>query len=126
MTAYPLIVGQPGTLAQSIRDEWNRLIGVQLSTPPTNYGLTLTSSWRNPERNELVNGAHNSQHQFGGAVDLVITNMPSVSSSTGLTNAQLWCLLEEAGDNFGTSIAENLSVQVPCTNTNVTHVHTEI
>lgn len=52
----------------------DRLVALEiagtLSEKITSYGLAVTSSWRNPERNERVNGVRNSNHQFGRALDL--------------------------------------------------------
>ena len=41
-----------------------------LSDKITSYGLAVSSSWRNPERNERVNGVRTSNHQFGRALDI--------------------------------------------------------
>ncbi|MDT8398519.1 MAG: hypothetical protein RQ899_07890 [Pseudomonadales bacterium] len=125
VTAYPLIIEQPGFLAQSVRDEWNQLIGQAMGTAQTDFGLILSSAWRNPERNEFFNGVLNSSHQYGGAVDLVISDISSVSSTTGISNSNLWCLLEQAGDNIATGVPEILSQQVLCGNPFITHVHVQ-
>ncbi|MCI0540563.1 MAG: hypothetical protein L0Z50_35635 [Verrucomicrobiales bacterium] len=87
----------------------------------TNFGLILTSAWRNPERNEAFSGVLNSRHQYGNATDLRVGSVP------GKTPTQLWCILQTAADMVpGTNgFAENLIVQVPCTNSVVTHVHVE-
>ena len=124
-TAYPIIVGTPGNIAQSTRNQWNSLIGQQIGSGQTNYGLTISSAWRNPERNEAVGGVVNSNHQTGNAVDLVIPNISSVATATGLTQTQLWCLLESAGDAVGTGIPESGATQVACTSPTITHVHVQ-
>ena len=125
-TAYDFVIGQPGTLAQSVRNEWNSLIADEIGEPsPTKFGLILSSGWRNPERNEIVGGKWTSSHQYGGAVDLRISSLSSVISSTGLSRSELWCLLEEAGDNVGTGIPEQGATQVSCNNVLITHVHVQ-
>lgn len=121
-----IVVGQPGTLAQSVRSEWNSLIAAEIGEPsPTNFGLLLSSGWRNPERNEFFGGAPNSRHQYGGAVDLTIASLDSVVSSTDLSRSELWCLLEEAGDNVGTGIPERAYTQVPCIDPLITHANVQ-
>src|SRR5262249_50250561 len=141
-TAYsPLLLGNPGPLAEAVRAQYNSLInddvqaiavgtanlnpnavvvspgatidtvGALLDTPrcngapnpatcddvvvgntitagpngiaetravnqTTNFGLTLSSGWRNPQRNEAVGGVLNSRHQFGNAIDLVLGPLP--------------------------------------------------
>lgn len=92
----------------------------------TNYGLTISSPWRHPERNERVSGHINSKHQLGSAIDMVVGTVP------GKTRAQLFCILESAADSieghFG--LAEHNSTQVACNDvgaaTRVTHVHTQV
>lgn len=42
-----------------------------LSDRITSFSLKVNSSWRNPERNEKVDGVRKSNHQFGRALDLV-------------------------------------------------------
>ena len=124
VTAYPLILGQPGFLARRVRDEWNSLIGQELGQPPTDHGLYLTSSWRNPERNEFFKGSTGSRHLRGNAVDLVISNK-DLPVLTGITRSRLWCLLEEAGDNVASGVPEKDDVQVLCTDSMISHVHVE-
>ena len=50
----------------------NGIAETQAENRVTDVGLFLNSAWRNPERNEAVNGVLNSRHQFGNAVDLDI------------------------------------------------------
>lgn len=40
----------------------------------SNYDLTITSTYRTPQRNESVGGAKNSAHLYGIAYDFVIKN----------------------------------------------------
>jgi len=186
-TAYSVILGDPGPLAESVRSAYNDLlhddiqvipvgtsnlssttiivtpgaqidtIGKLLDTQPcngapttgscddrvvdgnivagpngiaetravnqaTNNGLSISSGWRNPERNEAVRGALNSRHQFGNAIDLIVSTVP------GKTSAQLYCILQTAAKSIvGTSnaFAENgASVRV-CNSVDVDHVHVQ-
>ena len=182
-TAYTIVRGTPGTVAQTVRDVFNtkihddiqlrpfgstgnppstpivgpganvQIIGAILTTPPcyqgppgcddvrfgdlilagpngiaetrarfqvTSVPIRINSGWRNPERNEAVNGVLNSNHQMGNAVDLDI-----LSSAEGLTVSQLFCVLQTAADDAGyNGFAENFSTQVSCDAT-VTHVHVQ-
>ena len=86
----------------------------------TNVGLRLNSAWRNPERNEAVGGVLNSRHQFGNAVDLDITG-----PAEGLTTAQLFCILQTAGDAVADGFAEHFGAQRVCNLADVTHVHVQ-
>jgi hypothetical protein len=88
-TSYSLIWGKPGELAELVRAEYNKLLN-----QTTDFGLTIGSSWRNPERNEAVGGALLSRHQFGNAVDLSVGTVP------GKTRQQLYCILETAAQNI--------------------------
>ena len=70
----------------------------------------VTSGWRNPERNERVNGALNSNHQHGAAVDLVpgeeLTNdaYPRIYLAAALGEPDApstWCELTASAYNAG-------------------------
>lgn len=100
----------------------NGIAETQALNQVTNFGLIITSAWRNPERNEKVGGVKNSRHQFGNAVDLVIQ-----TAGTGKTSAQLFCILQTAADSIpGTNgFAEHYASQRPCTAADVTHVHSQ-
>ncbi len=183
-SSYTIVRGDPGGLAQNVRDEYNRLInddvqvipvgmgglpptdvvvnpgatialvGALLDTAPcnnapnppdcddmvmgrtiiagpngiseteavnrtTNFGLRLSSGWRNPERNEAVGGIPNSRHQRGGAVDLQISG-----SVPGKTGAELYCILLTAGNRVGSNaLSERGPTPEPCDSNDVTHVH---
>jgi sugar lactone lactonase YvrE len=86
----------------------------------TNVGLTINSTWRNPQRNEAVGGVLNSRHQYGNAIDL--NNLPAFGP---FTEAQMNCLLETAGNRNGNGIAERNSTQITCTDSTITHVHVQ-
>ncbi len=91
----------------------------------TNYGLTVSSPWRNPERNERVSGHINSKHQLGSAIDFVVGTVP------GKTRSQLFCILETAGDKIPgyKAVPEKNSSQRDCNATGangVTHIHTQV
>ena len=85
----------------------------------TDYGLLITSAWRNPERNEAVGGVQNSRHQFSDAVDLVFLPAP------GKTREQLFCILQQAGINAkGSAFTEHYGERrYDCREADVTHVH---
>ena len=90
----------------------------------TDYGLNLTSAWRNPERNEAVGGVKNSRHQYGDGVDLVpVNNVPEK------TLIQLNCILETAAQNVvgntGDAFAEERATQRDCDDSRITHIHAE-
>lgn len=88
----------------------------------TNVPLRINSAWRNPERNEAVNGVLTSRHQYGNALDLSIP-----ATAEGKTMAQLYCILQTAADAVpgANGFAEHKSSQRPCTATDVTHVHVQ-
>jgi transglutaminase-like putative cysteine protease len=85
----------------------------------TDYGLLISSAWRNPERNEAVGGVQNSRHQFSDAVDLVFLPVP------GKTGEQLFCILQQAGINAkGSAFTEHYGERrYDCRESDVTHVH---
>ena len=61
-----------------------------------------------------------SRHQFGNAVDLDITG-----PAEGLTTAQLFCILQTAGDAVADGFAEHFGAQRVCNLADVTHVHVQ-
>ena len=97
VTAYDMVVGDAGNLAERVRTNYNIILQglLNLQTVP-NRGLVLTSGWRNPERNEAVGGHLNSRHQYGNAIDLRFT--ASTLIETGLTEAELYQAIDNAGD----------------------------
>jgi sugar lactone lactonase YvrE len=179
-TAYDYVAGDPGNLAERVRESLNRIIyddvqltpvgapGLRVVGPGANVvtvgpllgttpcwpgpasscddvrsgsyimsgpdgiantrarveisavGLTINSTWRNPERNEAVGGVLNSRHQFGNAIDL-----NNLNAFGPFTAAQMNCLLETAGNMNGNGIAERFSVQIACTDATITHVHVQ-
>ncbi len=120
--AYPIILGQPAHLAQDVRDQYNLLIQQELGlAAPPNFGLRISSAWRNPQRNEAVHGVRTSRHQYGDAVDLRIVTVPP-----GITVQQLWCILEAAGNAVtGHAIPEIGSQPTTCDDRDITHVHVD-
>jgi len=62
-----LIFGQMG-VAELIRADYDQALDTD---PNTDYGVLLTSGYRNPERNEAFRGEINSLHQYGRALDLM-------------------------------------------------------
>ncbi len=87
--------------------------------------LLAFAQWRNPERNERVDGVKYSKHQLGSAIDIVVFTVPDKSP------AQLFCILQTAAKSIPghKAFAEHNSSQVPCQTTTasnrVTHVHTQ-
>ena len=67
------IMGMMSEMAEAIRREYNRLID---SDPNTDYGLLLTSGYRNPKFNSELGGNKNSKHMYGEAIDLVPFTWP--------------------------------------------------
>ena len=61
--------------------------------------LNINSSWRNPERNEVVGGVINSNHQFGRAEDLVSLHHKNTGSANQ-DNVPMHCALFEAARVF--------------------------
>jgi len=115
-TAYSLSWGSPGALADSVYLQYNNLLN---TTPSTATTFTITSGWRNPERNEAVGGVQNSDHQFGNALDLVPLDWQD--------HPELFCTLLSAAQNVGGTFvqAENaLSQRVNnCADSTVRHIH---
>jgi hypothetical protein len=67
------------------------------------YDLSINSAWRNPERNETVGGAHNSDHQHGRALDLasIFCNNKSKRKTLGRTaRVALQLAVFHAGGEF--------------------------
>lgn len=85
----------------------------------TDFGITMSSGWRNPEHNEAVGGVLTSRHQFGNAIDLVVGNVP------GKTVAQLNCILQTAAKRVTTAFAEHNATIRPCNVADVDHVHVQ-
>jgi hypothetical protein len=80
-----------------------RRVAGTLPAAITRYGIRLNSGWRNPERNEHVEGAINSNHQFGRALDLVsahITKRTNALASFAAERAILHQAMFHAGGEF--------------------------
>ena len=67
------IIGSMPEMAETIRAVYNELID---NDPSTDYGLFISSGYRNPKRNKEVGGATESKHQYGRAIDLDVANLP--------------------------------------------------
>ena len=61
------IPGKMTEIAEAVRKAYNDAID---SDPNTDYGIRITSGYRNPRKNDRVGGRENSRHQWGDAVDL--------------------------------------------------------
>ena len=82
-----------------------------------NNGLTVNSSYRNPQRNNAVGSVLiNSNHTIGHAMDI---------SLVGPRTSQRWNFLHNAGEQINgvNAICEIGPTQVSCDNPNVSHVH---
>ncbi len=82
-----------------------------------NNGLTVNSSYRNPQRNNAVGSVLiNSNHTIGHAMDV---------SLVGQRTSQRWNFLHNAGEQINgvNAICEIGSTQVSCDNPNISHVH---
>jgi len=82
-----------------------------------NNGLTVNSSYRNPQRNNAVGSVLiNSNHTIGHAMDV---------SLVGQRTSQRWNFLHNAGEQINgvNAICEIGPKQVSCDNPNISHVH---
>lgn len=68
------IAGRMAEIAEAVRKAFNDAID---SDPNTDYGLRITSGYRNPVRNRMVKGKEMSKHQWGEAVDLAPLRNPN-------------------------------------------------
>ena len=85
----------------------------------TDYGLRISSAWRNPERNEAIGGVLTSRHQYGNADDLQHRN-----DASGKTSAQLYCILLTAAKGVANyAIAEQGATERACNDPLVDHIH---
>lgn len=61
-------------LAEAVRARYNEIID---SDSETDYGLVISSGYRNPKKNDRLDGSsETSKHQWGRAVDLVPGRLP--------------------------------------------------
>ena len=67
------IIGSMPDMAEAIRAKYNALID---DDPSTDYGLWITSGYRNPKHNKKVGGREESKHQYGQAIDMAVVNLP--------------------------------------------------
>lgn len=84
-------------VAEYMRREFARILteqgGGTLPAQISSFGVKVNSSWRNPERNEVVNGARRSNHQFGRALDLKSVQFnwaPSLTSQRKALNLAMF------------------------------------
>ena len=88
--SYAKIVnGSMLSIAEHLLTNYNQLIG----DPSDVYSIRISSGFRNPEWNEINNGAINSYHQYGLAVDLQPFTYPP-----NFSMGRIWNLLKAAGD----------------------------
>jgi hypothetical protein len=89
------------------------------------FGLNISSGWRNPERQEWTGStAINSRHQYGNAIDMepVWSQIPA-----GVTQAQVWCTLLTAAQAVGqmAQAESGPAKPTPCNSGKVNHVHVQ-
>lgn len=87
--------------------------------------IQITSGWRNPQRNEVYSSAPTSRHQLGGAVDAAWFDADHSTS-------EIWCTLLEAAQRLVargvvdfTQAENGAGTPVPCTNSDVGHIHVD-
>lgn len=66
------IPGRMTEIAEAVRKAYNDAIDSD-----TDYGIRITSGYRNPRRNREIGGKTNSKHQWGNAVDLAPPRNPN-------------------------------------------------
>ena len=94
---YPyFMVGRMPEIAEAVRKAYNDSID---SDPNTDYGLILSSGYRNPVWNRHVGGKEYSKHQWGEAVDLEPMRNPN-STPPGKSYEELMVLIQEAADSI--------------------------
>jgi hypothetical protein len=97
-TAYKfLIFGNMGKTAEGTRAAYNQIL--QSQGVSGDFGLILSSGYRNPERNEFFRGMLNSSHQFGDALDF-----KPVNNVDGFNMVELYVILEQAAKQFAGSV----------------------
>ena len=88
------IPGIVAEIAEDVRAQYNDLID---DDPDTDYGIVISSGYRNPRRNDSIGGKEDSKHQWGRAVDLV----PSTRLPPNMTAAEAMIRIEEAANAAG-------------------------
>ena len=106
-----------------------------VATVPRDATLTITSGYRNPQRNKAIGSiVPDSNHTRGRALDLVpnaVNVTVVVAGHTTRTVAPLhgprglYAALFAAGQTVGTSIAEQSSLAVPVGDTRENHIHVQ-
>lgn len=122
---YSLMVGNPGALGEAVRTEYNQRLRTALANPNfPEQGIGMSSGYRNPERNEAIGSTQvASIHQYGRATDLQI--LQSTVTASGLTTAQVWQILADAGAAVATGFCEIGPTATACNVQGVTHVHVQ-
>lgn len=88
------IPGSTAEIAEGVRQEYNDLID---DDPDTDYGIIISSGYRNARRGDRIGGEEDSKQQWGRAVDLV----PSTRLPPNMTEAEAMDLIETAADESG-------------------------
>jgi len=104
-------------------------------TIPTDASVTVSSGYRNPQRNRAVGSLFpDSRHTRGRALDMspsavqvtvqVPVDNPTITRRVALDlHETLYPALDAAAGTQGTAICEDGNVQLDCTNTRTDHVH---
>ena len=87
------IPGVMTEIAEAVRTRYNGKVD---NDAATDYGIAVSSGYRNPRRSDRVGGVSTSKHQWGKAVDLVPGLLPP-----GKTESQAMELIERAADEAG-------------------------
>jgi hypothetical protein len=90
----------PATGTQVIMCGENLIAETQARNEEGKEDLTVTSAWRNPERNEQVGGVKNSIHQYGKAIDVVPEEVciDPPRCQKAISPRDLYCLLEHVAE----------------------------
>ena len=91
------IPGSMTEIAENVRERYNDLID---DDPDTDYGIMISSGYRNPRRNDRIGGKSDSKHQWGRAVDLV----PSSRLPPNMTEAEAMKRIEAAAKSGSYSV----------------------
>lgn len=104
------------------------------ATIPATAPVSISSGYRNPQRNRAVGSLFpDSRHTRGRALDIVPSVVPTrVTLPDGRMvrvnlslHGTLYPALHDAANTVGTAICEHSSTPVPCGNTTENHVHVQ-
>ena len=102
------IPGVMSEIAEAVRTRYNGKVDTDAAT---DYGIVVSSGYRNPRRDDQVGGVSTSKHQWGEAVDLVPGRLPP-----NVTSSQAMDWIEEAAQDAGYEVedeGDHVHVEVP-------------